>query len=173
MQLLDWWSERLATDCLVAPERGYFVDQRWMDLAPGLIPRLAILRDEGYNVAYWNLPSREVTRDGERYTVNGRPLRFFHFSGYDPDHPDRLSKHQDRIDLGGPIPCCASSATATARRLAARGPRGLAHAALRLGTRSPTARRSTPPRAPPTARGSRRGCSTPARSSPSRARARS
>ncbi len=37
-QLLDWWSERLATDCLVAPERGYFVDQRWMDLAPGLIP---------------------------------------------------------------------------------------------------------------------------------------
>ena len=39
-QLLDWWSERLATDCLVAPERGYFVDQRWMDLAPGLIPSL-------------------------------------------------------------------------------------------------------------------------------------
>ena len=99
-ELLDWWSERLATDCLVAPERGYFVDQRWMDLAPGLIPSLAILRDDGYNVAYWNLPSREVKRDGERFTVNGRPLRFFHFSGYDPDHPDRLSKHQDRIDLG-------------------------------------------------------------------------
>ena len=38
-QLLDWWSERLATDCLVAPERGYFVDQRWMDLAPGPDPQ--------------------------------------------------------------------------------------------------------------------------------------
>ena len=36
-ELLDWWAERLATDCLVAPERGYFVDQRWMDLAPGLV----------------------------------------------------------------------------------------------------------------------------------------
>jgi hypothetical protein len=98
-QLLDWWSERLATDCLVAPERGYFVDQRWMDLAPGLIPSLAILRDDGYNVAYWNLSSRDIRREGDNYTVNGRPLRFFHFSGYDPDHPGRLSKHQDRLDL--------------------------------------------------------------------------
>ena len=98
-ELLDWWSERLATDCLVAPERGYFVDQRWMDLVPGLVPTLFILRDPGYNVAYWNLAGRDVRRDGDRLTVNGRPLRFFHFSGYDPDHPDRLSKHQTRIDL--------------------------------------------------------------------------
>ena len=36
--LLDWWAERLETDCRVAPERGYFVDQRWMDFAPGLVP---------------------------------------------------------------------------------------------------------------------------------------
>jgi hypothetical protein len=84
---------------LVAPERGYFVDQRWMDLTPGLIVGLEVLRDPGYNVAYWNLPSREVTRGNGGYLVNGRPLRFFHFSGYDPDRPDQLSKHQDRIEL--------------------------------------------------------------------------
>ena len=76
----DWWAERLATDCLVAPERGYFVDQRWMDFAPGLIPSLPVLRDPGYNVAYWNLPSRDVSATA-KYTVNGWPLRFFHFSG--------------------------------------------------------------------------------------------
>ncbi len=97
--LLDWWSERLATDCLVAPERGYFVDQRWMDLAPGLIPGLFVVRDPGYNVAYWNLSSRKLDRAGSSYTVNGKPLRFFHFSGYDPDQPGQLSKHQDRIEL--------------------------------------------------------------------------
>ena len=34
--LLDWWGERLETDCIVDPERGFFVDQRWMDLVPGL-----------------------------------------------------------------------------------------------------------------------------------------
>jgi glycosyltransferase involved in cell wall biosynthesis len=97
--LFDWWAERLATDCLVAPERGYFVDQRWMDFAPGLVSSLAVLRDPGYNVAYWNLTSRDVARGQSGYTVNGRPLRFFHFSGYDPDKPDQLSKHQDRIRL--------------------------------------------------------------------------
>jgi glycosyltransferase involved in cell wall biosynthesis len=97
--LLDWWAERLATDCLVAPERGYFVDQRWMDLAPGLIPSLCILRDPGYNVAYWNLSGRDVNHAENGYSVNGVPLRFFHFSGYDPDRPAELSKHQDRISL--------------------------------------------------------------------------
>ncbi|MCW3067361.1 MAG: hypothetical protein JWN32_4533, partial [Solirubrobacterales bacterium] len=98
-RLLDWWAERLATDCLVAPERGYFVDQRWMDFAPGLVTSLHVLRDPGYNVAYWNLPSRTVLAAGARYEVNGRPLRFFHFSGYDPATPHLLSKHQDRISL--------------------------------------------------------------------------
>jgi glycosyltransferase involved in cell wall biosynthesis len=99
--LLDWWAQRLATDCLVDPERGLFVDQRWMDFAPGLVGGLHVLRDPGYNLAYWNLPGREITRagDGYGYAVNGRPLRFVHFSGYDPDVPDRLSTHQDRTDL--------------------------------------------------------------------------
>jgi glycosyltransferase involved in cell wall biosynthesis/SAM-dependent methyltransferase len=98
--LLDWWAERLETDCVIAPERGYFVDQRWMDFAPGLVPTLAVLRDPGYNVAYWNLPSREVEQAGDGWTVNSRPLRFFHYSGFDPRRPDELSKHQDRIALG-------------------------------------------------------------------------
>jgi glycosyltransferase involved in cell wall biosynthesis len=98
--LLDWWGERLETDCVVAPERGYFVDQRWMDFAPGLVPSLHVLRDPGYNVAYWNLPTRKLAREDGGVSVDGRPLRFFHFSGYDPSDPGRLSKHQDRIELG-------------------------------------------------------------------------
>ena len=119
-ELLDWWAERLATDCLVAPERGYFVDQRWMDFAPGLIPSLFVLRDPGYNVAYWNLPSRDVRRSGSGYAVNGRPLRFFHFSGYDPARPDSLSKHQDRIELEDQ-PITRELCDGYARALAAEG----------------------------------------------------
>jgi glycosyltransferase involved in cell wall biosynthesis/SAM-dependent methyltransferase len=98
--LLDWWAERLETDCRVDPQRGYFVDQRWMDFAPGIVPSLKILRDPGYDVAYWNLPSRELARNGsDEWTVNDLPLRFYHFSGFDPDDPHRLSKHQDRVSL--------------------------------------------------------------------------
>ena len=32
--------------------------------------------------------------------MNGRPLRFFHFSGFKPDRPERLSSHQNRIQIG-------------------------------------------------------------------------
>ena len=100
-RLLDWWSQRLETDCIVAPTEALFVDQRWMDLAPGLVESFHVLRDPGYNVAYWNLAGRQVRRGaGQGYEVNGRPLRFFHFSGFDPRLPERLSKHQDRIRLG-------------------------------------------------------------------------
>lgn len=98
-RLLDWWSERLVTDCLVAPERGYFVDQRWIDFVHGLADDFYVLRDPAYNVAYWNLHGRKLTFDDGRYFVNGNPLRFFHFSGYDPENRHLLSKHQTRIKL--------------------------------------------------------------------------
>jgi glycosyltransferase involved in cell wall biosynthesis len=98
-RLLDWWSDRLRRDCRVDPVYGYFVDQRWFDLAPGFVSDYAIVRDSQYNVAYWNLHSRELVHDGERYTVDGRPLAFFHFSGFDPEDPGVLSRHQDRVEV--------------------------------------------------------------------------
>ena len=97
--LLDWWSERLKTDCVVAPDAGYFVDQRWMDFVHGVMPEFYVLHDPAYNVAYWNLHGRDLTHHKGRYYVDGRPLRFFHFSGFDPDHRKRLSKHQTRIEI--------------------------------------------------------------------------
>lgn len=99
IELLDWWSERLREDCIVDPTKGYFVDQRWIDLVPGLVRDLYILRDPGYNVAYWNLATRRVEVSNGRYLVNGNQLRFFHYSGFNPLRPEQLSKHQDRIDL--------------------------------------------------------------------------
>lgn len=98
-ELLDWWAERLEEHCVVDPARGVFVDQRWIDLVPGMAGDHALLRDEGFNTAYWNLATRDVVRDGDRWRVNDVPLRLFHFSGFDPSRPHLLSKHQDRIRL--------------------------------------------------------------------------
>jgi glycosyltransferase involved in cell wall biosynthesis len=100
-KLLGWWQERLLNDCRVDPLNGYFVDQRWFDLAPGLVSDHAIVREPQYNVAYWNIHGRQLDYDGERYTVDGRPLAFFHFSGFDPRLPDVLSRHQSRVALRG------------------------------------------------------------------------
>ena len=98
-RFLDWWQRRLYTGCLMEPDRGMHVDQGWVDLVPGLFDGVHILRDDGYNVAYWNLHSRAVTAAGDRVGVNGRPCRFFHFSGIDPEDVTGISRHQNRFHL--------------------------------------------------------------------------
>jgi hypothetical protein len=105
LALIDWWAERCRFDCRVDFAAGLFTDQRWMDLAPGFVDRLAILRDPGLDLAYWSLEGRELARAADGWTVDGRPLSFFHFSGFDPARPDVLSKHQDRIAVapGSPL----------------------------------------------------------------------
>jgi glycosyltransferase involved in cell wall biosynthesis len=98
-RFLKWWQAKLYDDCVVDLAGGLFVDQRWVDLAPGMFEGVGIVRDAGLNVAYWNLSHRQVTKEADGYRVNGRPLVFFHFSGFDPDNPTVFSRHQDRFTL--------------------------------------------------------------------------
>lgn len=96
---LTWWQRKLYNDCISDIERNLFTDQRWIDLVPGMFPDVCILHDEGLNVAYWNLLHRRITRDEGAYRVNGVPLRFFHFSGFQADNPDAVSRYQDRYRI--------------------------------------------------------------------------
>jgi len=99
-EFLAWWQTKLARDCVVDVKRGIFVDQTWIDLVPGLFPNVTILRHPGYNVAYWNLAQRPVTREPDgSWSVLGCALVFFHFSGFDPLNPETFSRHQDRFGL--------------------------------------------------------------------------
>lgn len=102
---LSWWCDRLAEHCLVDLDAGLFVDQKWIDLVPGMFDGVRILREPGLNVAWWNLPERPLSRDGETYRAAGEPLYFFHFSGFDLASPERLSKHAagDRAALSGAV----------------------------------------------------------------------
>ncbi|MDQ2984760.1 MAG: glycosyltransferase [Actinomycetota bacterium] len=90
---LDWWSQRLSRECIVAPDRGLHTDQRWIDFVPGLFDH-TVLRDAAFNLAWWNVPRVELRWTGARYEVDGRPLRFFHFTGFDPQRPHLFSEHQ-------------------------------------------------------------------------------
>ena len=99
LRLLQWWQERLFADCVVDIARGLFTDQKWMDLVPAYYERTHLLRDPGYNIAYWNMHERELRASGSHYFVDDRPLTFIHFSGYNPFNPLRLSKYQDRHNL--------------------------------------------------------------------------
>lgn len=105
VDLMAWWADRCEFDCRVDLKAGLFTDQRWMDLSPGLVDSLAVLRDPGLNLAYWNLESRTLAKGRDGWSVDGEPLWFFHFSGFDPARPDILSKHQDRVKVvpGSPL----------------------------------------------------------------------
>jgi glycosyltransferase involved in cell wall biosynthesis len=92
LAFLHWWQERLRRDCLHEVGAGLFVDQRWVDLAVHYFPFVS-LKDEGCNVAYWNVDSRPVRRTADGFVLDRAPLRFFHFSGYRPESPHVLSRH--------------------------------------------------------------------------------
>lgn len=82
---LDWWCDKVARYSLEDLAGGLYCDQKWMELAACFSPDVRGLTDPGFNVAYWNLHERTLGRDAAgRWQVNGQPLRFFHFSGFDP-----------------------------------------------------------------------------------------
>jgi glycosyltransferase involved in cell wall biosynthesis len=97
---LKWWKRKLAKYAGVEIEKGLFTDQRWVDLVPGLFSDVHISRDPGYNVAYWNLKNRTVTKGEKAWFANGSRLKFFHFSGFSPENKYAVSRHQDRYVLG-------------------------------------------------------------------------
>jgi hypothetical protein len=78
-----WWRDRLLSYCYADIPNGLFTDQRWCDLVPALFEGVHILRDKHYNVATWNLTHRDVTERDHVLFVDGKPLVFFHFSGFD------------------------------------------------------------------------------------------
>ena len=116
---LRWWARMLRHGCVNAQERGVFVDQKYLDLLPGLAGDARVLRDTGFNVAYWNLPQRRLTvgPDGS-YLVDGRALAFFHFSGFDPERPGRLSTYAPEMPADGALAALLSDYAAM--RIAAR-----------------------------------------------------
>lgn len=104
-RFLAWWHDRLMQYCLddsdehlqLQAERrllGLFTDQKWFDLVPCLFPRHRIVYEPEYNVATWNLSRRVFSRTPRGgYEIDGRPLRFFHFSGVDS------GAHAEAIDI--------------------------------------------------------------------------
>jgi hypothetical protein len=79
-----WWRDRLVDFCFDDIPHGLFTDQKWGDLVPGLFEGVYVLRDPSYNVATWNINNRKVSMTSDsKYTVNGIPLKFYHFSGFD------------------------------------------------------------------------------------------
>lgn len=119
LRFLNWWKDRLEKFCfddnyklLKELQRdsllGMFTDQKWIDLVPAFFDNYYILKDPGYNVSTWNMTKRILTKDSsDKYRVNGYPLRFFHFSGYDSgghfNEMQRLWDYVPENKIGGKL----------------------------------------------------------------------
>jgi hypothetical protein len=97
---LEWFYERLAALTQHDVGRGYHYDQRWLDLVPCLFDDVIIERDPGLNVAYWNLSERRLEHRTSRYTVqHGQSCRFFHFSGFEPEQPESVTRYDPSLHM--------------------------------------------------------------------------
>ncbi len=94
---LHWWNSWLETHCWADPSTGVFTDQKWLDFVPCLWPSINVLRHPSYDVAYWNLHERSLDKKDDRWVIDTDPLRFFHFSGFNPHEAQKLSKHENRF----------------------------------------------------------------------------
>ena len=83
---LAWWMERVYRKCFHDEEHGIYLDQKWLDLATAYFDNVHILRDTTYNVAWWNIDYYKIDSNAENIMINGKPMRFFHFSHFNPDN---------------------------------------------------------------------------------------
>jgi lipopolysaccharide biosynthesis glycosyltransferase len=99
-RFLQWWSEHMRTKCHKDVLNGLFDDQIWLNLVPVFFKNVLVFLDLGYNAAYWNMHERQLEWDGQAYRINNQfPLVVFHFSGYDINKPELISKYQDRYSF--------------------------------------------------------------------------
>ena len=89
---LSWWRDRLAVDCVVCAREQLFVDQRWVNLAIGYWD-VAVVRDLGINLAYWNIDEGEFEQRPEGLFCGDRPVTLFHFSGLPKPGDHRWTTH--------------------------------------------------------------------------------
>src|SRR5271170_7476323 len=80
----DWWADRVYRLCRAEVESGLFTDQKWINFAPVFFDGVAIIKSTRHNVATWNLTTRRLLGSFESgFEVDGEPLSFYHFSGFD------------------------------------------------------------------------------------------
>lgn len=99
LSFLNWWKGKHRRWCILDVEANLHADQRWLDLIPVYFENIHVERAPQYNVAYWNIHQRHLEKDqSHTWLVNGEPLIFFHFSGWDAKQPSRLSRFGNPYD---------------------------------------------------------------------------
>jgi hypothetical protein len=98
---VKWWDDRVLKYGYCDFSRNMFYDQMWINYLPSLFDNYLILKHLGYNMANWNLHERKLTNiSDQNYRINNQiPLRFFHFSGYKFNNPNKIASYLTRYNF--------------------------------------------------------------------------
>ncbi|GAP96400.1 hypothetical protein [Leptolyngbya sp. NIES-2104] len=97
-EFLNWWKDRLTyysfLDSAIGDPRGLSLDQRWLNLVLLYFPDFKFVKHPGANIGHWNFYERKFERNAAgEIVVNQHPVLFLHFSGWDINNPEYVSKH--------------------------------------------------------------------------------
>lgn len=80
---IQWWKELLYSYCNDDLSKGIFYDQSWLNLVPNYFYHYyTLLTHPGYNVAYWNIDERDLSKKNNIYFCQQQPLVFYHFARF-------------------------------------------------------------------------------------------
>lgn len=82
MDVAMWWADRLAISSKADYSRGLFTDQKWWDLSQVYFRDVKVVRNDGWNMAPWNVSERRLTSLNPKVLESGDSLLFFHFSKF-------------------------------------------------------------------------------------------
>ena len=77
--MLEWWKNKLELQCTRFPDSDVFTDQKWINLLPGYFD-FGIIRNSGYNVSYWNIDERPISKQDNAYFAGSNRIVFIHYS---------------------------------------------------------------------------------------------
>jgi len=108
IKFLEWQDEIMKTKVKTTKET--YLDQSWLNFLPFFVDKVRILRDPGYNYAYWRYKPGNFMKLNNRYTILNdsnimgnyfHELTCFQYSGLDLNHPENISTHQNRYKAEG------------------------------------------------------------------------
>ena len=81
LEIVDWWSMVCHYRCEKNYEKGFWDDQKYLDLLPGRFPGVGIVWHQGCNVASWNKRDSIRVMVGGQLLINGKyPIVLVHFT---------------------------------------------------------------------------------------------
>lgn len=101
---VEWWLAISLDAPEQAPQSGRYAEQGWLRFVGDFVTNTLILRDPGINAAWWRIDSPDQVKFAEgRWTIDGHPLKLFHFSQIDFDDLESVTVHQERVRAAGDL----------------------------------------------------------------------